>query len=285
MGERLATQSSVFGLMRQYDVHPKKSRGQNFLTDPRVAEKMAAAAQISRDDFVIEIGPGLGGLTQVLAERAAAVAAVELDKGLVDILREQFRAESRVEIIQGDILKTDLCAIMRERGRRTAKVAANLPYYITTPVIMGLLESRCPLSRISVMIQREAAERLAAKPGGKEYGALSLSAAYYADVCINAIVPRNCFYPRPNVDSAIVTLAINSSKQGPVDEELFFQCVRAAFGQRRKTLVNCLRAQDWVDKDREELISLLKQCGFNENIRGEALSLEDFIRLAQKLKD
>jgi len=283
MRERLATQAAVFTLMRQYDIHPVKARGQNFLTDPRVAEKMADSARISRDDCVIEIGPGLGALTQVLAEKAAAVLALEIDRNLTEILKDLFAGDSRVEIIQGDILKTNMKALMGERGWASAKLAANLPYYITTPIIMGLLESRCPISRMSVMVQREAAERLTAKPGGKEYGALSLAASYFTDVGLYANVPRNCFFPRPNVDSAIVTLDIYGDKGDVDNEETFFNCVRAAFGQRRKTLVNCLRSQDWIDKDRYELTELLKSCGFDEKIRGETLSLEDFKRLARRL--
>ena len=282
--ENIATQASVLKLMRKYDYHPKKSLGQNFLTDLRVAEKIVSAAQITQDDNVIEIGPGLGGLTQILSDRAASVLAVELDKSLVEILNDIFADNSRVEIIQGDILKTDINALMSERGWKTAKLAANLPYYITTPAIMHLIESRCPLSSITVMIQREVAERLTAKPGCKEYGALTLTASYYADVSMNAIVPSNCFIPRPHIDSAVVTLDLNGPKGDLKYEDILFKCIRAAFGQRRKTLVNCLRVQDWINKDRDELSGLLQQLGFDENIRGEALSLADFIALSQKLE-
>ncbi|MDR1560360.1 MAG: 16S rRNA (adenine(1518)-N(6)/adenine(1519)-N(6))-dimethyltransferase RsmA [Clostridiales bacterium] len=285
MPARIATHAAVAELTRRYNYQPRKSLGQNFLTDPRVAEKIAAAARITPDDCVIEIGPGLGGLTEALSENAAAVLAVEVDKRLIDILKEIFAGNSRVEIIQGDILKMDVGALMLERGWRTAKLAANLPYYITTPVLMSLLESRCPLSVITVMVQKEVATRLCAKPGGKDYGALSLAAAYYADVTLTAIVPRNCFYPRPHVDSAVVTLELTGPKAEPDDEELLFKCVRAAFGQRRKTLLNCLRAREWINKGREELLNIIKGCGFDGDIRGEAISLEGFIRLARKLKD
>ena len=283
MCERLASHAAVLRLMRQYNFRPKKNFGQNFLTEPKAAEKMAEAAQIGRDDFVIEIGPGLGGLTQILSEKAAAVTAIELDRELTGILKDIFSDNSRVEIIQGDILKSNISALMNERGRRTAKIAANIPYNITTPVILNLLENRSQLSIISLMIQREAAERLTAKPGGREYGVLPLTASYYANVAINATVPRNCFFPRPNVDSVIVTLDLNSVNRAPDSGGILFRCIRAAFGQRRKTLLNCLRAQDWINAGREELIELLKSCGFDENVRGEALSLEDFIRLSQKL--
>jgi 16S rRNA (adenine1518-N6/adenine1519-N6)-dimethyltransferase len=283
MQTRFATHASVSELMKQYGYQPKKSLGQNFLTDPRVAEKIVSAAQITSNDFVIEIGPGLGGLTQVLSEKAAAVLAIELDKNLSSILKALFADTGNVEIIQGDILKTDLSALMKERGWSTAKVAANLPYYITTPVIMGLLESHCPLSMITVMVQREVAERLIAKPGGKEYGAISPAVAYYAEANLSAMVPRNCFIPRPGVDSAVVTLELNKQELDPALEEILFKCIKAAFGQRRKTLLNCLRAQDWIHKDREELLHIIKSCGFNENIRGEALSLEDFLQLTYTL--
>jgi 16S rRNA (adenine1518-N6/adenine1519-N6)-dimethyltransferase len=173
---------------------------------------------------------------------------------------------------------------MAERDWNSAKVVANLPYYISTPVIMGLLEARIPLSSITVMVQREVAERLIAKPGGKEYGALSLAAAYYADVSISAYVPPNCFFPRPNVDSAVVTMKLRSEEAEPDFEDVLFKCIKAAFGNRRKTLVNCLRTQDWITNDRQAVIDVVTECGFNENIRGEALSLEEFTSLTAKLR-
>jgi len=283
MEDRLAAQTVVCRLLRQYDCQPKKGLGQNFLTDPGAAEKMVDAARITRDDFVIEIGSGLGGLTQKLAENAGSVLAIELDKSLVEILNHLFEGDNRVEILQGDIRRIDLNALAESRGWRTVKVAANLPYYITSPVILSLLESRCPLESITVMIQKEAAERLTAKPGCKEYGVLSLTAAYYADIRVNAHVPRNCFFPRPKVDSVIVTMYRKTPEADPADEEVLFKCIKAAFGQRRKTLLNCLRSQDWIGLDREGLTGLLKSCGLDQAIRGEALSLEDFLLLARKL--
>jgi len=284
MNKQLATHSAILGLMRSHDISPKKGLGQNFLTEPRVAEKIVAAAQIASDDYVIEIGAGLGGLTQVLANKAKAVLAIELDKNLARILQELFVDLSHVEILQGDILKVDVGCLMKERGWHTAKIVANLPYYITTPVIMNLLEGRSSLTMITVMIQREVAERLTAEPGSKEYGAISLAAAYYADVALSANVPRNCFFPRPNVDSAVVTMRLRRIETDPDLEGMLFKCIKAAFGNRRKTLVNCLRAQDWVHNDRQALIEIVKECGFNENIRGEALSLDEFMRLASKLR-
>ena len=283
MRAQIATHAGVTDLMRQYKYLPKKSLGQNFLTDPGVVDKIVSAARITREDCVIEIGPGLGGLTQVLSDRAAAVMAVEIDKRLVAILKEVFADNSRIEILEGDILKTSVNALMKERGWQTAKLTANIPYYITTPVILGLLENHCPLSLITVIVQLEVAERLTAKPGGKEYGALSLAAAYYADVSLAAIVPRNCFFPRPHVSSAIVILDKKKPLLNPYDEEMLFKCIKAAFSHRRKTLINCLRAQDWVNKGREELLAILQTCGFDENIRGEELSLDEFIRLAYTL--
>ena len=284
MQARYATYSAVSELMRRNNYLPKKGLGQNFLTDPRVAEKIISAARITSEDYVVEIGPGLGALTQVLADKAAALLAVELDKQLTLILNDLFAGVSHVEIIQGDILKTDINQLMKKRGWQTAKLVANLPYYITTPIIMALLESRCPFSVITVMVQREVAERMAAKPGGKQYGALTLAAAYYTKVSLAAIVPRNCFFPRPTVDSTVITLEISPPKVNMNDEETLFKCIKAAFGQRRKTLLNCLRAQDWIDKDRDELLNIIQSCGFDENIRGEMLSLDDFIQLASKLK-
>jgi len=284
MNKQYATHSAILGLMRSYDIQPKKGLGQNFLTDPRVAEKIIAAAQITSNDYVIEIGAGLGGLTQVLANNAKAVLAIELDKRLAAIAQDLFAQMSHVEILQSDILKADIGKLMKERGWQTAKIAANLPYYIATQVIMDLLEGSSSISMITVMVQREVAERLTAKPGSKEYGTLSLAAAYYADVTLSANVPRNCFFPRPNVDSAVVTLRLREVGSDPLIKGMLFKCIKAAFGNRRKTLVNCLRAQDWVQKDRQELIEIVKGCGFDENIRGEALSLDEFTHLAHKLR-
>jgi len=284
MNKQYATHSAILGLMRSYDIQPKKGLGQNFLTDPRVTEKIIAAAQITSNDYVIEIGAGLGGLTQVLANNAKAVLAIELDRNLVKILQDLFADKSNVEVLQGDILKAEIGKLMEERSWQTAKIAANLPYYISTPVIMDLLEGSSSLSVITVMVQREVGERLIAKPGSKEYGALSLAAAYYADVTLSAHVPRNCFFPRPNVDSAVVTLRLRTIDSDPDLKGMLFKCIKAAFGNRRKTLVNCLRAQDWVQNDRQALIEIVKGCGFNENIRGEALSLDEFTHLAHKLR-
>ena len=285
MHTRIATHAAVLELIRRYNYIPKKRLGQNFLTDPRVAEKITAIAGITPDDCVIEIGPGLGGLTQLLSENAAAVLAIELDKYLINILGDIFAGISNVEIFHGDILKTDISALIKNRGWQTAKIAANLPYYITTPVILNLLESNGPLSDITVMVQREVAGRLCAKPGCKEYGALSLAVSYYAEARLAAIVPRNCFFPRPNVDSAIITLKPDSHKRDPIEKEMLFKCIKAAFGQRRKTLLNCLRVQDWINKGRDELLEIIRGCGFDENTRGESLSLEKFILLSRKLED
>ena len=281
--ERLASHNAVCRLLKEYGLQPKKGLGQNFITDSRVVAKMVDAAGITRDDRVIEIGPGLGGLTQVLAEKAASVLAVELDISLSDVLTDVFDGDDRVEILRGDFLKIDLCALMASRGWRTVKIAANLPYYITSSVIESLLESSRPIESITVMAQKEAAERLTAKPGGRAYGVLSLLAAYRADIRIDANVPRNCFFPRPHVDSVIATLRLIGPKAEQGDEEVLFKCIKAAFGQRRKTLLNCLRSQDWIGLDREGLAELLTDCGFDHDIRGEALPLDDFIRLARKL--
>lgn len=277
-GESIASYKRAKEIIARNNFSIKKSLGQNFLIDGHVLNKIITVADIQKNDLVIEIGPGLGGLTQALAEAAGQVAAVELDKELVTLLEENLRAYSNVEIINGDILKLDMTGIISERAAN-AKVVANLPYYITTPIIMDILEKRRPVTSLTVMVQKEVADRMKARPGCKDYGALSLAVQYYAEVYLAANVPSNCFLPRPGVDSAVVHLTVYGDPPVKVkNEEVLFQIIQAAFGQRRKTLVNCLNNYFGIDK--AKCASLLKRAGLDEQIRGEALDLADFARLA-----
>jgi 16S rRNA (adenine1518-N6/adenine1519-N6)-dimethyltransferase len=278
----LATRSAVLRLLSESGAAPKKRFGQNFLTDAKVAQKAADAANLSKSDNVIEIGPGLGALTQTLSEAAGQVLAIEIDHDLSRILKTAFSDAPNVSILDGDILKADLGKIMEERGWLSCKVVANLPYYITTPIIMLLLESRLPFESITAMMQKEVALRLSAKAGSKEYGSISVAAAYYSDVAIDAIVPASCFHPKPNVDSSIVTLHLRPCPFKADDESHLFQTIRSAFGHRRKTLVNCLSAQE-PKMSKDELASLFESLGFNGQVRGEALSLEQFVKLSNAL--
>ncbi|MDR1541977.1 MAG: 16S rRNA (adenine(1518)-N(6)/adenine(1519)-N(6))-dimethyltransferase RsmA [Clostridiales bacterium] len=281
MEKPIATHSVSAEIIKKYGITPKKGLGQNFLIEPNIAEKIIKAAGVDKDDCIIEIGPGLGALTQMLAQTGARILAVEIDKSLAGALEEIFKSFENVEIIKGDILKTDVKKLLVDRGLERAKVCANLPYYITTPILMMLLESALPLESITAMVQKEVAQRLAADAGDDEYGSISLAARFYADIALNATVPRNCFVPRPAVDSAIVTLRLRKSQFMPMDEEFMFKCIRAAFGHRRKTLVNCLHER--FDTPKEELAKMLESCGFNEMIRGEALDLKGFCLLSDTL--
>ncbi len=257
----------------------QKRFGQNFLIDAHVLDKIIAAAEIGPEDTVLEIGPGIGTMTQALAEHAGKVIAVEIDDNLIPILEENLKEYNNVEIINNDVMKVDIASL------GVNKVVANLPYYITTPIIMGLLEARVPLDSITVMVQKEVADRMKAKAGTKDYGALSLAVQYYAQPYIVANVPQNCFMPRPNVGSAVIRLTLH--KDAPVkteDEKLMFSIIRAAFNQRRKTLQNCLNHFEGLKLDKETVAGVLGEMNINENIRGEALSLEQYAELTDKLK-
>jgi 16S rRNA (adenine1518-N6/adenine1519-N6)-dimethyltransferase len=278
----IATRSVVSELLSAKGVVPKKRFGQNFLVDARVADKAAAAANLSKSDNVLEIGPGLGGLTEKLAQEAGSVVAIEIDRDLASLLETSFKPVENVQIICADILKTDLRALMEEKGWKTCKAVANLPYYITTPIIMMLLESRLPIESITIMVQKEVAYRLGAKPGTKDYGSLTVTVSYFSDPSIDAIVPSNCFHPRPNVDSAIVTLKLRPCPYSIDSEDLLFQVTRAAFGHRRKTLANCLSAAD-PTLPKSEIEALLTTLGLGAQVRGEALSLEEFVTLSNAL--
>ena len=268
-------------VLQKYGFVFQKRFGQNFLIDTHVLEKIIRASEITKDDFVLEIGPGIGTMTQYLADSARAVTAVEIDDALIPILQDTLKDWDNVNIIHGDILKTDIQKIADEKNQGKAiKVVANLPYYITTPIIMGLFESHVPVESITVMVQKEVADRMQTGPGSKDYGALSLAVQYYAEPEIVANVPPNCFMPRPKVGSAVIRL--KRHKEPPVqvqDEKLMFRLIRASFNQRRKTMAKGLKNSQELNYTKEQVESAISACGLPLNIRGEALSLEQFAAL------
>ena len=284
--KNLIDPQNTIQFLREHGISAKKRFGQNFLIDKRVLERIIEGAKITKDDLVLEIGPGIGTLTQALCEAAGRVVAVEIDKDMIPILEENLSYYDNYEIINDDVLRVDLKRLIEERdhsGRRI-KVAANLPYYITTPIIMQLLESRMPISSITVMVQKEVADRMQAAPGTSDYGALSLAVQYYAEAAINSKVPSNCFIPRPGVDSAVITL--NCYEEPPVDvkdDRYMFRLIKAAFAQRRKTLVNALKNDTGLKLTREKVEAAIDELGLDINIRGERLSLEQFARLSDIL--
>ena len=275
----------TIAVLQKYNFHFQKKFGQNFLIDTHVLERIIDEARITKDDFVIEIGPGIGTMTQYLCEAAGAVAAVEIDKNLIPILADTLSEYDNVEVIHNDILKVDIAALADEKnGGRPIKVVANLPYYITTPIIMGLFESHVPIESITVMVQKEVADRMQCGPGSKDYGALSLAVQYYAKPEIVATVPPNCFMPRPNVGSAVIRLTRHESAPVDVaDERLMFRLIRASFNQRRKTLVNGLKNSSDLNYTKEQIEAAITAIGQPLTIRGEALTLEQFAQLANEL--
>lgn len=278
----LGNPQNTIAVLQKYKFNFQKKFGQNFLIDTHVLEKIIAAADVTKDDFVLEIGPGIGTMTQYLCEHARAVAAVEIDKNLIPILGDTLGAYDNVEIINQDILKVDIRKLAEEKnGGRPIKVVANLPYYITTPIIMGLFESHVPIDSITVMVQKEVADRMQVGPGTKDYGALSLAVQYYAAPEIVAIVPPNCFMPRPKVGSAVIRLTRH--KEPPVqveDEKLMFRIIRASFNQRRKTLANGLKNSGELTLSKEVIEESITELGVPVTIRGEALSLAQFAELS-----
>ena len=269
-------------VLQKYGFVFQKRFGQNFLIDTHFLERIIEASEITKDDFVLEIGPGIGTMTQYLAEAAREVTAVEIDDALIPILKDTLKEWDNVTVLHGDILKTDIRKIADEKNQgRPIKVVANLPYYITTPIIMGLFESHVPVDSITVMVQKEVADRMQTGPGSKDYGALSLAVQYYAEPKIVANVPPNCFMPRPKVGSAVIRL---TRHQNPpvttLDEKLMFRLIRASFNQRRKTLSNSLKNSQELPYSKEEVEAAIKECGLPLNIRGEALTLEQFARLS-----
>ena len=275
----------TIAVLQKYNFNFQKKFGQNFLIDTHVLERIINEAGITKDDFVIEIGPGIGTMTQYLCEAAGAVAAVEIDKNLIPILADTLSEYDNVEVIHNDILKVDIAALADEKnGGRPIKIVANLPYYITTPIIMGLFESHVPIESITVMVQKEVADRMQCGPGSKDYGALSLAVQYYAKPEIVATVPPNCFMPRPNVGSAVIRLTRHESAPVDVaDERLMFRLIRASFNQRRKTLVNGLKNSSDLNYTKEQIEAAITAIGQPLTIRGEALTLEQFAQLANEL--
>ena len=281
----LGNPQNTIEVLQKYRFNFQKKFGQNFLIDTHVLDKIIDASGVTEDDFVLEIGPGIGTMTQYLCERAREVVAVEIDKNLIPILSDTLKNYSNVTVINEDILKLDICKLAEEKNQgKPIKVVANLPYYITTPIIMGLFESHVPIDSITIMVQKEVAERMQEKPGSKEYGALSLAVQYYAKPEIVANVPPNCFMPRPNVGSAATRLTRHEKPPVEVeDEKLMFRIIRASFNQRRKTLANGLNNSPEIHLPKEVIQESIVSLGVPENIRGEALSLEQFAELSNEI--
>lgn len=278
----LGNPKNTIEILQKYKFVFQKKFGQNFLIDEHVLEKIISAAGIGPDDFVVEIGPGIGTMTQYLAHAARGVAAVEIDKALIPILQDTLSAYDNVTVINEDVLKVDLKELAEKMNEgRPVKVVANLPYYITTPIIMGLFESHVPVESITVMVQKEVAERMQAGPGTKDYGALSLAVQYYAEPYIVANVPPNCFMPRPNVGSAVIRLQVHKNPDIRVkDESLMFRIIRASFNQRRKTLQNSISHDPQLGISKEVVARILEEMGLSATIRGEALSLQQFAQFS-----
>ena len=285
-GPTLGNPQNTIEILQKYQFSFQKKFGQNFLIDTHVLDKIIRAAEITKEDMVLEIGPGIGTMTQYLAEAAGKVIAVEIDRNLIPILSETLSMYDNVRIINEDVLKLDIRKLAEEENQgRPIKVVANLPYYITTPIIMGLFESKVPIESITIMVQKEVADRMQTGPGSKDYGALSLAVQYYADAKVMLNVSASCFMPRPNVDSAVIQLTRH--RKAPVDvedEKLMFQIIRASFNQRRKTLVNGLKNSLELDFSKEEILSAIQEIGKPDTIRGEALTLEEFAMLSNQLK-
>lgn len=278
----LGTPSATKEIINKYSFAFQKKFGQNFLIDSNVLESIIRGAEITKDDFVLEIGPGIGTMTQYLCEAARQVVAVEIDKMLIPILEDTLSEYDNVEVINQDVLKVDIKSLAEEKNNgEPIKVVANLPYYITTPIIMGLFESGVPIDSITIMVQKEVADRMQTVPGSKDYGALSLAVQYYATAKVILNVSATCFMPRPNVDSAVIKLTRHKEPTVNVaDEKLMFKIIRASFNQRRKTLVNGLKNSPELSFSKEQIVKAIEKIGKPETIRGEALTLEEFAELA-----
>ena len=281
----LGIPQNTIEILQKYDFHFQKKYGQNFLIDTHVLEKIVRAAEITAEDFVLEIGPGIGTMTQYLCEKARRVVAVEVDRKLIPVLEETLSGYDKVAVLNEDVLKIDIAELAQEYNQgKPIKVVANLPYYITTPIIMGLFEAHVPLESITVMVQKEVAERMQAAPGTKEYGALSLAVQYYAKAEVVANVPPNCFMPRPKVGSAVIRLTCHKDRPVTVSDEAFlFRVVRASFNQRRKTLVNGLGNDAALGVTKEQAVQALEKMGLQPDVRGERLSLQEFAQLSNLL--
>ena len=283
----LGNPQNTIEVLQKYNFVFQKKFGQNFLIDTHVLDKIIGSAEITKDDVVLEIGPGIGTMTQYLACAAKKVIAVEIDKALIPILEDTLSEYENVRVINHDVLKVDIAKLAEEEnGGKPIKVVANLPYYITTPIIMGLFENHVPIKSITVMVQKEVADRMQTGPGNKDYGALSLAVQYYADPYIVANVPPNCFMPRPKVGSAVIRLERYENPPVTVeDEKLMFRLIRASFNQRRKTLANGLKNSPELDYTKEEIEAAIEALGRGASIRGEALTLEEFAKLADLLSE
>ncbi len=282
----LGIPQNTIEILKKYNFVFQKKYGQNFLIDTHVLEKIIRAASIGSDDVVLEIGPGIGTLTQYLCENARKVIAVEIDDMLIPILGETLKEYDNVKIVHNDILKVDVNEIVSEYPGSSIKVVANLPYYITTPIIMGLFESGVPIDSITIMVQKEVAERMQAKPGTKDYGALTLAVQYYADAKIMANVPPNCFMPRPAVGSAVINLVKHKEKRYDVkNEDMLFRIIRASFNQRRKTLQNGLNNAANLPYTKQQIAEAIEKMGLPAAVRGEKLSLEQFVELSNILEE
>lgn len=283
----LGIPKNTIEILQKYNFTFQKKFGQNFLIDTRVLERIIAQAEITKDDMVLEIGPGIGTMTQYLCENAREVVAVEIDNSLIPILEDTLSEYNNVTVINDDILKVDINKLVEEHNAgKPIKVVANLPYYITTPIIMGLFEKKVNVDSITVMVQKEVADRMKSGPGSKDYGALSLAVQYYSKPEIVANVPPNCFMPRPNVSSAVIRLKLYDEMAVKVENEnLLFQLIRASFNQRRKTLVNGIKNSGELNYTKEQVVEALAKMGLNENIRGEALTLEQFGELSDILNE
>lgn len=283
--EKLSNPQRTIEVIKKYEFCFQKKFGQNFLIDGHVLDKIIAGAGVTKDDMVLEIGPGIGTMTQYLAEAAGKVVAVEIDRNLLPILQETLADYDNVKVIHADVLSLDLEKLVQEEnGGRPIKVVANLPYYITTPIIMALFEQHVPLANVTVMVQKEVAARMKSGPGSKDYGALSLAVQYYAELYIVANVPCNCFMPRPNVDSAVIRLT--RYEEPPVqvkDEKMLFKIIRASFNQRRKTLQNGLNNSSELNFTKDQIAAAIAEAGFSPSVRGEALTLEQFAKLTDIL--
>ena len=283
--EKLSNPQRTIEVIKKYEFCFQKKFGQNFLIDGHVLDKIIAGAGVTKDDMVLEIGPGIGTMTQYLAEAAGKVVAVEIDRNLLPILQETLADYDNVKVIHADVLSLDLEKLVQEEnGGRPIKVVANLPYYITTPINMALFEQHVPLANVTVMVQKEVAARMKSGPGSKDYGALSLAVQYYAEPYIVANVPCNCFMPRPNVDSAVIRLT--RYEEPPVqvkDEKMLFKIIRASFNQRRKTLQNGLNNSSELNFTKDQIAAAIAEAGFSPSVRGEALTLEQFAKLTDIL--
>lgn len=281
----LVNPKNTISVLKKYDIHFQKKYGQNFLIDAHVMNKIIKTAAVTKDDLVIEIGPGIGTMTQFLCEAARQVIAIEIDKALIPVLSDTLSGYDNVKVIEGDVLKQDIGAIAGKYNEgKPVKIVANLPYYITTPIIMGIFEKNVPVKSITVMVQKEVAERMQAGPGTKAYGALSLAVQYYSKPYLAANVPENCFMPRPNVASAVITLDCYGEPVVKADNvKLMFSLIRASFQQRRKTLINGISNSSEVDIPKEKVIRALETMGLNPSVRGETLTLEQFATLSNML--